>query len=83
MIVIYGSKLCKDCVACLEDLDRAGVVYEYRDFSEDLMWLKNFLQLREKDSVFAEAREKGMIGIPCIVKETGELTLDWEEWINK
>lgn len=82
MMIIYGSKLCKDCVACLEDLDRVGVAYEYRDFSENLMWLKNFLQLREKNPIFAEAKEKGTIGIPCIVKENGELTLDWEEFIK-
>ncbi len=47
MIKIYGSMLCKDCVQCREDLDRAGIRYEYLDFSENLMHLKEFLTIRE------------------------------------
>ncbi len=34
MLKIYGSMLCKDCVACRKDLDNAGVAYEFLDFAE-------------------------------------------------
>lgn len=83
MLIIYGSKLCKDCVACLEDFDRTGVSYDYRDFSENLVWLKDFLAIRDGNPVFQNCRKEGMIGIPCIVTEDGRITLDWQEFMNK
>ena len=79
MIKIYGSMLCKDCVQCREDLDKAGISYEYLDFADNLQHLKEFLAIREENPLFDEVREKGGIGIPCIVKEDGSITLDWEE----
>lgn len=81
MIKIYGSMLCKDCVQCREDLDQAGVAYEYLDFAESLLHLKEFLSIRESNALFDAVREKGGIGIPCIVREDGTVTLDWEEFM--
>lgn len=81
MIKIYGSMLCKDCVQCRQDLDRAGVEYEYLDFADDLKNLKEFLAIRDGSPLFDEAREAGGIGIPCIVKEDGSVTLDWSEFM--
>ena len=81
MLKIYGSMLCPDCVNCREDLDRAGVAYEYLDFSEHLLHLKVFLTLRDSESVFDEIRTAGKIGIPCIVTEDGRVTLDWAEFL--
>lgn len=78
MIKIYGSMLCKDCVQCREDLDKAGVSYEYLDFSDNLLYLKEFLAIRDRNPLFQEVREKGTIGIPCIVLEDGSVTLDWD-----
>ena len=80
MLKIYGSMLCPDCVRCREDLDKAGVAYEYLDFSEDLKNLKDFLKLRELP-LFCEIREEGKIGIPCIVTEDREVLLDWEKFM--
>lgn len=81
MLKIYGSMLCPDCVKCREDLDRAGVAYEYLDFSEHLLHLKAFLALRDSEDVFTEIKANGKIGIPCIVKEDGRVTLDWAEFL--
>lgn len=81
MLKIYGSMLCPDCVQCREDLNRAGVEYEYLDFAESLLHLKEFLKLRDGNAIFAEVRQQGTIGIPCIVKEDGTLTLDWAEFM--
>lgn len=80
MLKIYGSMLCPDCVRCREDLDRAGVPYEYLDFSENLKNLKEFLVFRE-DALFEQIRKEGKIGIPCILREDGSVTLTWEEFM--
>ena len=79
MVKIYGSMLCKDCVQCRKELDAAGVSYLYLDFSDDLKNLKEFLAMRDQNSIFDKVRASGGIGIPCVVKEDGSITLDWAE----
>lgn len=81
MLKIYGSMLCPDCVRCRKDLDGAGVTYEYRDFADSLKNLKEFLSIRDSSALFDEARARGGIGIPCIVREDGTVTLDWKEFM--
>ena len=81
MLKIYGSMLCPDCVRCREDLDRAGVEYEYLDFSDSLGNLKEFLAIRDGQESFNEIKREGKIGIPCIVKEDGTVVLDWGEFM--
>lgn len=81
MIKIYGCMLCKDCVQCRKELDEAKVPYEYMDFSSELVNLKEFLALRDGEAVFEAVRSDGRIGIPCIVKEDGSVTLDWQEFL--
>ena len=73
MLKIYGSMMCPDCVQCRKDLDLAGVAYEYLDFSESLLHLKEFLAYRDQNPIFAELKEAGKIGIPCIIREDGTL----------
>ena len=51
----------------------------YLDFAESLLHLKEFLKIRESIPLFAEVKTEGGIGIPCIVKEDGSITLDWTE----
>ena len=81
MLKIYGSMLCKDCVQCREDLDKAGVAYEYRSITEHLPYMKEFLTLRDGEALFAPVREAGKIGIPCIQTEDGTLSLTWEQFV--
>lgn len=78
MLKIYGSMLCKDCIACREALDRAGIAYEFLDFASELSNLKEFLKIRDASDLFVPARQEGQIGIPCILREDGSVTLDWE-----
>lgn len=80
MLKIYGSPMCPDCVICKEELDKAGVPYVYMDITGNLLFLKKFLKLRE-DPGFAAIRERGQIGIPCIVREDNTLTFDWKEFL--
>lgn len=81
MLKIYGSMMCPDCVRCREDLDKAGVRYEYLDFADSLWNVKCFLNLRDQEPVFADVKAAGKIGIPCIVREDGSVTLSWEEYM--
>jgi len=81
MLRIYGTLRCPDCVECLADLDKAKVEYEFLDFDKDLKLLKELLKLRDQCAEFAEVREAGNIGIPCIVRPDGSVSLSWEEFL--
>lgn len=81
-MIIYGTDQCPDCVRCKADLDRAGVAYEYRSISENLLYLKEFLSLRDWEGIFAPVKEAGKIGIPCILGEDGTVSLTWEQYIK-
>lgn len=81
MLIIYGTDQCPDCVNCKADLDKAGVSYDYRNISENLLYLKEFLSYRDKDTVFAPVKEAGKIGIPCIITQAGTVSLTWEQYL--
>jgi len=81
MLKIYGSMLCKDCVDCVADLQKANVEFLFCDFADSLIYLKEFLKIRDENSLFDGVREKGSIGIPAIVKEDGSVTLDWNGFL--
>lgn len=81
MLKIYGSLLCPDCVQCKNDLAAAGIEFVYLDFSEDLRNLKAFMAIRDTNPLFEEVKQRGSIGIPCIVEEDGTVTLDWEKYM--
>ncbi len=81
MLKIYGSMLCKDCVQCREELDKAGVAYQYLDFSDELKNLKEFLALRDSLDIFADAKVAGGIGIPCLVDDDGNVSLTWDKYL--
>lgn len=83
MLTIYGSVMCPDCVACRNDLDAAGVEYTYLDFADDLWNLKAFLALRDSDPAFTQVKAEGKIGIPCILREDGSVTLDWSAYVGQ
>lgn len=81
MLKIFGSPMCRDCVICKEELDNAGVPYVYMDITGNLVFLKKFLKLRELP-VFDGIREKGQIGIPCILREDDSIAFDWKEFLK-
>lgn len=83
MLKIYGSLLCPDCVRCCEELDKAGVPYIYCDFSQDLSSLKEFLAIRDSNPLFDSVKQEGRIGIPCIVRPDGTVTLTWEQYVSQ
>ena len=74
---------CPDCVQCRKDLDEAGVAYEFLEFSESLLNLKGFLQLRDANDLFESVRLEGKIGIPCIVDEDHNVSLEWSAYVSQ
>lgn len=83
MLKIYGSMLCKDCLDCVEAFDKAEIAYEFHDFGASLAALKEFLSIRDANDLFQPVKEAGCIGIPCIVDDQGEISLDWESFLPK
>lgn len=83
MLKIYGSMLCPDCVQCCEELTGAGITFEFCDFADSLINLKEFLAIRDKSELFDTAREEGRIGIPCLVDEDGGISLDWTPYVGQ
>ncbi len=83
MLKIYGSELCPDCVACKNALDANSIGYEFIDITGSMKRLKEFLKHRDTDPVFDDARKNGYVGIPALVRENGEFTLDWENYLKE
>ena len=81
MLKVYGMKICPDTVECCEALTRAGVEYEFLDFAEKTANLKAFLKLRDSSPLFDSVRQEGGIGIPCIQREDGSITFDWDDFM--
>jgi len=45
--VVFGSKLCPDCIVMKNELDKRNIKYLYLDITENLANLKKFLKFRE------------------------------------
>ena len=77
-LTVYGTRNCPDTVAALVEYEKRGVTVDFRDIDADIATLKEFLTLRDTEDVFAPVRERHGVGVPCVIKEDGTLTLDWE-----
>ena len=77
MIIIYGTTQCPDSRACLKACEEKAVAHEFRDISE-LPALKEFLSIRDNNPLYDAVKKAVGVGIPLILKEDGECTLDWE-----
>ena len=82
MLKIYGNLQCPDCVNCCRDLDQAGVSYDFVDIFSSIPVMKVFLQLRDSEPAFQGIKEKGAIGIPCIV-DGDQITFDWSCYVTQ
>lgn len=81
MLKIYGCQQCPDCVKCKNELEQAGVEFLYLNISENLLFLKQFLKLRDNLEVFTPIKERGQIGIPCILAEDGTVSFEWSQYL--
>ena len=78
-LIVYGTLNCPDTVAALAEYEKRGLQVDYRDIDKSIATLKEFLTLRDTETVFAPVRERHSVGVPCLIKEDGTITLDWEE----
>lgn len=70
---IYGSHLCEDTQKALKEVKDA----EFRNISEDLSALKEFLEIRDTNPIYDEVKKNGGIGIPVFVLDDGTVTFDY------
>jgi glutaredoxin-related protein len=81
-IFLFSSHYCKDCTAMKEFLSENNINYINMDITENLLFLKMFLKYRDNNSAFNEIKEKGSIGIPCIVINEGEKLFFHQDTLN-
>ncbi|NLM35001.1 MAG: glutaredoxin [Clostridiales bacterium] len=82
-IIMYGADFCPDCVEAKEQLkDCDNIQLEYRNITEKISYLKEFLQYRDKEAIFNSIKENGKVGIPFFILEDGNKTFDIFEHIN-
>lgn len=78
MITIYSMKTCPDCIY-LYDQIKDNNKFKVIDIGEHVKNLKEFLRIRDKSSVFDDAKLNGYAGLPCFVLEDGSVTLKPED----
>ena len=84
MLKVYGTPICKDCLAMKIIFEELGVEYEYVKITDNTTNLKEFLKIRDQEELYAGLRKDGGIGIPLFVKD-GMMSFDINEaltWEN-
>ena len=80
MTRIYVMESCLDC-AQAKQLYGDNPDYEIIDIGKQARNLKEFLGLRDNHPAFVKVRERGAIGIPCFVKEDGEVVISMKHYL--
>ena len=80
MTRIYVMESCPDC-AQAKQLYGDNPDYEIIDIGKQARNLKEFLGLRDNHPAFVKVRERGAIGIPCFVKEDGEVVISMKHYL--
>ena len=86
MMKVYGADICIDCRNYKAIQQKRGFEAEYIDITESTMNLREFLEIRDKESIFDQVKEHHSIGIPLFVREDGMKTFDMNEafsWIGQ
>ena len=71
---------CPDCVQA-KQLYGDNPDYEIVDIGKQARDLKEFLSLRDNHPAFAKVRERGTIGIPCFVKDDGDVVISLKHYL--
>ena len=75
-LIVYGSLHCPDTQAALKKLTESKIEYEFKNISGELENLKEFLKLRDTNTLYERIRQEGRIGIPCFVQQKEKITLN-------
>lgn len=79
---MLGTNLCIECEKAEKRLKEAGIPFDYVDFTNSIMDLKEFVTFRDTHSEFDSVRGTGKVGIPCFVFDDGTITFDLNEAIK-
>ena len=71
---------CPDCTQAKQQYGD-NPDYEIIDIGKQARDLKEFLSLRDNHPAFAKVRERGTIGIPCFVKDNGEVVISMKHYL--
>ena len=74
MIKMFVMKTCPYC-EYVEKQVKGDSRFEVIDIGEHVHNLQQFIDLRDHDPAFDEAKAEGDIGVPCYVLEDGTVTL--------
>ncbi len=83
---VYGAPICPNCRKYKAFQEKRGFEAEYVDITASLGNLKEFLQLRDNDSLFDEVKAAGSVGIPVFMNDDEDITFDINEalsWIGE
>ena len=80
MTRIYVMESCPDCNQA-KQLYGNNPDYEIVDIGKQARDLKESLVLRDNHPAFAKVRERGTIGIPCFVKDGGEVVISMKHYL--
>ena len=73
---LYYSRLCPDTAPFKEAMAKLGIYAREVDITFSMKNLKEFLRLRDREEVFIPRKEKGMVGIPCLITEEGSFIFE-------
>ena len=68
----------ESCPDCIQAKQLYGNNPDYEIIARNL---KEFLALRDNHPAFAKVRERGTIGIPCFVKDDGEVIISMKHYL--
>ena len=71
---------CPDCTQAKQQYGN-DKDYEIIDIGKQARNLKEFLALRDYHPAFDKVRERGTIGIPCFVKDDGEVVISMKHYL--
>lgn len=70
---------CPDCVEVKQRYS-GDPDFELIDIGQHVRNLKEFLNLRDSHPAFAKVRERGTVGIPCFVRDDGEVVISLKKF---
>lgn len=65
--VLFFSSLCPDTAPFKKVLEQLNVEYDEINITDSMRNLKQFLKLRDTQSVFEAKKATDQVGIPCLV----------------
>lgn len=82
-VIMYGTDICPDCVEAKEHLkDHTDIELDYKNITEKITTLKEFLSYRDNDELFIPIKEAGKVGIPFFILEDGTKTFEVSDIIK-